>query len=239
MDIKGNDRVQISEFLEGCVLIGYTGDAERTFDLLDVDRVKHLSWRTVDWLGETELSREKDKDRMDIGSLSISGHFLSSTVSHQRRYEINARSFRVRSKAFEGRARGEIAGSSPAAGTSMFLPGQTLNSHMLSTSSSAPSLSTSKVEKGDRRSMPEPELPQWLIAVENRAKSPEPLPKKDLSFPLKPQAPGKGGWPCSKIRLVDELWGGSKDIGANLTAMSRKACPERQLTRWRKQAQRV
>lgn len=241
-DIKGDDRVKITQFLEGCKLIGYTGDATRTFEMLDVDRVKYLSWKTVEWLEGTELVPDKDRDRMDLGNLSISGQFQALTVSQQRRYESNARAHRVRSKTFEGRARGEIPGSNPAAGTSMFSPGQTLNSHMLSISSSAPSLSTpsaANVVKGYRRSIPEPDLPQWLLAAEGRAKSPENKPKKDLSFPLKPQAPGKGGWPCSKIRMVDEHWGGSRDIGANLSAMSRRACPERHLVRWRKQAQRA
>ena len=35
--------------------------------------------------------------------------------------------------------------------------------------------------------------------------------KMDLSFPIAPQCPGKGGWPCRKLRLVDKFWGGSKD----------------------------
>ncbi|CAE7760549.1 unnamed protein product [Symbiodinium microadriaticum] len=51
---------------------------------------------------------------------------------------------------------------------------------------------------------------RWLLIAEGRARIPAPPPKIDLSFPFKPQEPGKGGWPTSKLKLTDELWGGSK-----------------------------
>ena len=37
------------------------------------------------------------------------------------------------------------------------------------------------------------DLPDWLLIAEGRMRSPEPAPKIDQSFPLKPQQPGKGG----------------------------------------------
>jgi len=93
--------------------------------------------------------------------------------------------------------------------------------------------STVSVE-GYRHSPEEPNYPEWLLVAEGKAKIPEAKPKYDLSFPLKPQQPGKGGWPSSKVKLVDEFWGGSKDIGKLVKPITARAVLERDLARWRK-----
>ena len=83
---------------------------------------------------------------------------------------------------------------------------------------------------------PDPNWPDWLLVAEGRMKSPEPKIKADLSFPLAPQCPGKGGWPCRKLNLVDSFWGGSKDIGKLLSPMSHSACLPENLERWKHQS---
>lgn len=247
-DTRFDDRVKLDVFREGCTAMGYTGSAEQIFALLDVDRSKFLCWEEMAWVSGTELPVDKDQERQDVGFVSISGKFKTQTRHQQRRADIIAREQRMRIKKFEGRARGEIPGTNAAAGTTIysrdgaftFSPGVTFN-HMSRSNSSPGNLQNTQGSdhdsiKGYRRPVDEPNLPEWLLLAEGTVKSPEAKPKFDLTFPMFPQSPGKGGWPSRRLKMVDELWGGSKDIGAMLSPLSRKACTEHTLERWRKQA---
>eukprot|EP00441_Pelagodinium_beii_P032143 CAMPEP_0197635030 /NCGR_PEP_ID=MMETSP1338-20131121/10956_1 /TAXON_ID=43686 ORGANISM="Pelagodinium beii, Strain RCC1491" /NCGR_SAMPLE_ID=MMETSP1338 /ASSEMBLY_ACC=CAM_ASM_000754 /LENGTH=617 /DNA_ID=CAMNT_0043207005 /DNA_START=32 /DNA_END=1885 /DNA_ORIENTATION=- len=235
MDTRLDDRVKSVDFKEGCRMIGYQGDADKLFDLLDTDKTRYLTWDTTAWI--TGIETADDEEAMDVGPMGMSGTFTKLTRNQRRRADINARAHRARVKYFEGRARGEIPGSNPAAGTTIFSPGVVLNSHIMGNSS--PSLlfsqqAPSQSFTGYRHPVEEPNYPDWLLVAEGRARSPESKPKYDLSFPLKPQQPGKGGWPGSKLKLQDELWGGSKDLGKLVKPMTAKAVLERDLARWRK-----
>lgn len=248
-DTRFDDRVKLDVFREGCAAMGYTGSSEQIFELLDVDRAKFLCWEAVAWISGTETPADPDQERQDVGFVNISGKFKKQTRLQQRRADITAREQRMRMKKFEGRARGEITGSNAAAGTTIysrdgtftFSPGVTLNQSMARNNSSPGTLQSTQSSdhasvKGYRRPVDEPELPEWLLLAEGTVKSPEAKPKFDLTFPMFPQSPGKGGWPSRRIRMVDELWGGSKDIGAMLSPLSRAACTDHNLERWRKQA---
>lgn len=241
-DLRFDDRVKLMDFREGCITMGYEGTPECTienlFDMLDIDRSKYLSYDELTWISGTELAEPKDVDRQDLGMISVSGKFKKLTRLQRRRADINLRDFRMRAKKFEGRARGEIPGSNPSAGTSHFSPGVSFNSH-LGMSSSAPTLGAEpkpKEHKGYWKAVEEPDYPEWMLIAEGRAKSPEPKKKFDLSFPMKPQAPGKGGWPSRKLRLVDHWWGGSKNLADNLSTLALKACTQHNLDRWQRQS---
>eukprot|EP00930_Biecheleria_cincta_P082986 TRINITY_DN72624_c0_g1_i1.p1 TRINITY_DN72624_c0_g1~~TRINITY_DN72624_c0_g1_i1.p1 ORF type:complete len:612 (-),score=114.89 TRINITY_DN72624_c0_g1_i1:151-1986(-) len=245
-DTRFDDRVKLDVFREGCAAMGYTGSSEQIFELLDVDRSKFLCWESVAWISGTEVPADPEQERQDVGFVNISGKFKKQTRLQQRRADIIAREQRMRIKKFEGRARGEIPGTNPAAGTTIYSrdgaftysPGVSFNSMARCNSSPGTLQSTHSPDsvKAYRRPVDEPELPSWLLIAEGTVKSPEAKPKFDLSFPMFPQSPGKGGWPSRRLKMVDELWGGSKDIGAMLSPLSRKACTDYNLERWRKQA---
>jgi hypothetical protein len=244
IDVRGDDRLKIADFRNGCVGMGYHGDINAMFDLLDVDRTKFLTWAETAWIAGAEVPRPGIA-RFNVGFKTIPGSYMKLTRQQQRRADATARDFRVRTKKFEGRARGELPDSSPSAGTSLFSPGKLFNDH-LPKSSSAPNLSSLPTAVNSAASTqtswrsqkvdPDPNWPDWLLVAEGRMKSPEPKVKADLSFPLAPQCPGKGGWPCRKLNLVDSFWGGSKDIGKLLSPMSHSACLPENLQRWKNQS---
>jgi len=238
MDLRGDDRVKMADFRFGCQAMGYKGDINLMFDLLDVDRTKFLTWNETAWISGAEIPTVPPT-RIDVGMKTISGNFTKLTKQQQRRADAVSRDFRVRTKRFEGRARGEMPDSSPTAGTSIFAPGLKFNEHLPKARStgamptSASMASTATSWRSQKTSEP-PDLPDWYLISEGRLKSPQPKPKVDLSFPLAPQCPGKGGWPCRKLRLVDTFWGGSKDIGKLLTPLSQGAVLPDDLERWQK-----
>lgn len=244
MDVRGDDRVKIADFRNGCVGMGYHGDINAMFDLLDVDRTKFLTWAETAWIAGAEVPRPGIA-RFNVGFKTIPGSYMKLTRQQQRRADATAKDFRVRTKKFEGRDRGELPDSSPSAGTSLFSPGKLFNDH-LPKSSSAPNLSSlptavnpaasTQTSWRSQKVDPDPNWPDWLLVAEGRMKSPEPKVKADLSFPLAPQCPGKGGWPCRKLNLVDSFWGGSKDIGKLLSPMSHSACLPENLQRWKNQS---
>lgn len=280
MDVRSNDRVTFLDFKQGCQLMGYSGDVGGIFELLDIDQIKYLSWDTVAWINNGLLGEEDDDEPATGSSAPLLGRsYTQLTRMQRRRADINARNNRARAKQFEGRARGELPGSSPSAGTSMFSPGKLLNSHLHGNTQSLPSLakpqkqllaqtqamsqnawsasvlqrpSSHGGEAGDDPTtdlLPERKVridatadsewmpPQWLRVAEGlEMMPPPPPPLEDLSFPLRPQRPGKGGWPGLSLNLVDKSWGGSKDIGQRLSPLSRGACTAFNLKRWRSQA---
>jgi len=236
MDTRKDDRVKQADFRMACDQMGYMGDADYLFELLDTDRTHFLSWATVSWVAGTEVPENPEKYRQDVGGISISGKYKGLTKLQQRRADINHRDLRLRAKKFEGRARGELPGTNPLAGTTIFSPGVTFNSHIPLRNASSPGLLESGPPKHYKPPIEQPDFPEWLLVAEGRAQSPLPKPKFDLTFPLKPQGPGKGGWPGRKVKMVDELWGGSKDIGTLLHPLARKACTNHNLARWQKLA---
>lgn len=235
MDVRGDDRVKIADFRFGCQKMGYRGDISALFDLLDVDCTKFLSWAETAWISGAEVTETqttgKEKD--------IVGSYMKLTRQQQRRADAVARDFRVRSKKFEGRARGELPESSPSAGTSVFSPGMKFNEHLqMPKSSSSPLLPAASLTGTSwRRKESVPDwFPDWLLVAEGRKAAEPRLQRADLSFPLAPQRPGKGGWPSRKLNLVDTFWGGSKDIGQLLSPLSREACLPENLQRWKSQS---
>lgn len=235
MDVRKDDRVKLADFRFGCQQIGYRGDTMAMFDLLDVDRTKFLTWSETAWIAGTEVPKTEVAP-FDMGFKTIPGSYMKLTRQQQRRADAVARDFRVRSKKFEGRARGELPDSSPSAGTSLFSPGLKFNEHLPKCSSTPNLPSAASTGTSWRSPKLEPDLPEWLLVAEGQIKSPEPKVKADLSFPLAPQCPGKGGWPGRKIHLVDAFWGGSKDIGRMLSPLSQAACLPENLERWKNQS---
>eukprot|EP00931_Biecheleriopsis_adriatica_P047507 TRINITY_DN27394_c0_g2_i1.p1 TRINITY_DN27394_c0_g2~~TRINITY_DN27394_c0_g2_i1.p1 ORF type:complete len:691 (+),score=138.37 TRINITY_DN27394_c0_g2_i1:83-2074(+) len=276
MDVREDDRVKLLDFKEGCKQIKYRGETNKLFELLDVDQNKYLTWETVAWLDtmfeEEQVSVKAPAAKVtDASGFILANKYKTPTVQQRRRAETNARNHRNRAKQFEGRARGEIPGSSAAAGTSMFQPGaiftkstslpalqpekdmsQTQSSFFSQTSTSTsfhrtgasfhregiPAKTTfNSSQLSHDYEMTPIEEPEWLLVAEGRASVPVAPAKMNLSFPLAPQAPGKGGWPCKRLNLIDPSWGGTKDIGQSLSEKTRRACTLHNLTRWRKQAQ--
>lgn len=238
MDLRGDNRIKLRDFVNGCRMIGYKADAMMLFDLLDIDRTKYLTKETTCWLSEDEKEHHAHLEASERLQSSVQTRTI---VACQRRSEIIARDQRVRRHKFLARARGEIPGSSKFAGTSVSSPGQTFmtmtsksSQDLMSTQSSL--ASAVPKHKGYRRPAELKELPEWLLIAEGRAHSPPPKVKMDLTFPLFPQSPGKGGWPARKLKNTDELWGGSKDIGQLLSPSTRRACSESKLARWQAMA---
>merc|ERR1712032_1117645 len=96
----------------------------------------------------------------------------------------------------------------------------------------------------------DPVFPDWLVEIEAGAASRQMGKSMSSSFsqskpkpigrPLSPQSPGKGGWPGSKARVVDPLWGGTSTstsvksssadlLTASINAASLKRAPSRPL----------
>jgi len=237
MDTRDNDRVKILDFKEGCKLLGYKGDANKMFALLDTDEIRYLEWATVEWLATVDLLDEESADRIKTPP----SKYQTLTRMQQRRADINARNARALSKQFEGRARGEIPGSNPSAGTTIFNRNVNFTKAKMPKSKSLPAIPEAKrtTEAGffaNSEPAPDAAMPEWYRIMQGKAAA-KSMPKADLSFPLKPQAPGKGGWPGRNIRLVDRSWGGSKDIGDMLSPLSRAACTQYNLDRWRAMAE--
>lgn len=238
LDVRGDDRVLYPEFRDGCIMLGWR-ESDRLFELLDTDLARYLSWSSSSWLAGAELEEGGCQAPSRSRAIAEDGEptvFTKATKAQSRARHQKLREHRHRVKCFEGRARGEIPGSHPAAGTTIYSPGVSLNSHIAG-SKTPPILEmpTKTVFQSTSLEL-EDDLPDWLLMAEGRMRMPEPMPKADLSFPLKPQQPGKGGWPCSKLYLTDELWGGSKDLGRLLRPLTRKACSQQNLERWKKLA---
>eukprot|EP00933_Yihiella_yeosuensis_P020715 TRINITY_DN1654_c3_g2_i6.p1 TRINITY_DN1654_c3_g2~~TRINITY_DN1654_c3_g2_i6.p1 ORF type:complete len:616 (+),score=121.33 TRINITY_DN1654_c3_g2_i6:72-1919(+) len=242
-DTRKDNRVKFQAFQDGCIRIGWKHSIERMFEYLDSDKTKYLTRETTLWIAGIETEVPEDVQPVAVGETLITGAYRKTTRAQQRRADVNARNHRIRKNRFLGRARGEIPGSNVLAGTTLYEPGQTF---MLTRSQSAPSMdfrpssSFSIMSDADRKAFRQPadirELPDWFLIADGRKTAPAPKPKMDLTFPLFPQSPGKGGWPQRRMKMVDESWGGTRDIGHMLSPLARKACSPANLTRWREQA---
>ncbi|CAK9106633.1 unnamed protein product [Durusdinium trenchii] len=240
LDIRHDDRVLYPEFRDGCLMLGWNPrDVGRLFELLDTDRARYLSWATTSWLSGAELvDGDSGSPRIarprspEAEEAEAEGAKVKFTKAQSRRMHQRLREHRHRVKCYEGRARNEIPGSHPSAGTTIYSSApfitQTGSKNPSTRQKSKPFLMQSRVLC--------PEMPEWLLVAEGSKRMPLLPEKLDLSFPLKPQQPGKGGWPTSKLFLVDELWGGSKDLGLLLRPQTRQACSQPNLDRWKRMA---
>lgn len=210
MDVRGDDRVKIADFRNGCLSMGYRGEINSMFDLLDVERTKFLTWTETAWIAGTEAPQLHP---FDVGFKTIPGSYMKLTKQQQRRQNALA-------KERSGRDR----------------TGKRILEKSNSTPNLSPTTSTVSTATSWRSQKLDQSLPNWLLVAEGRIKSPEVKVKADLSFPLAPQCPGKGGWPCRRLNLVDTFWGGSKDIGKLLTPLSHSACLPENLERWKNQS---
>mmetsp|Transcript_16697 Transcript_16697/g.35408 ORF Transcript_16697/g.35408 Transcript_16697/m.35408 type:complete len:613 (-) Transcript_16697:116-1954(-) len=274
-DTRKDDRVELKAFEDACEALGYAGDAEFLFHLLDTDRTRYLTLATTAWISGVEAPKIGDTSE-DYGDFRISGDFKRLTRSQTRRMDFHSRDHRLRLARFAARDRGEVPGSSPMAMTASSFFGASASSASLRSVATAPALSSSGSARSPPRSsmqlsrsspspaapppvgmvykrpncMEEPSIPDWLGDAEKRAASPlgasirslgssKSAMRLDLSRPLSPQAPGRGGWSASRARLVDPHWGGvpAPVVSAKHAALlSRAVISEPSLARWREQA---
>lgn len=302
-DTKGDDRVKLTAFVSGCAELGYSGDAEELFFLLDIDRAKYLTLETTQWISSTEEPNEVFLAE-DIGSVQVTGRFKQLTRSQMRRLDNTKREFRLQKHRFAARARGEIPGSHPLAGTHLALPGslrnsmsqsarldsaQSTNTMRSETSMAFPSVARSNsmpnlfsksfvsvsqenlsASIGSKRELlasagsaqprgglfsrgsssaadlfgtrphspPKlppalPEVSDWVLISEGSMSKPVASRRPSLARPVSPQSPGKGGWIGRPLKLVDQRWGGNRDIGEQLSKLTRKAVSKHNLERWK------
>jgi len=254
-DPRGEDRVNINTFLKGCAALGFTGDARYLFDLLDMDRAKFLSFEPTKWMANPEAPEEsKQLNRSAKNASMMKDCFVKTTRCQMRRMDFIFRDRRMLKQRVAARARTEIVplgsrspgrAASPRAQNDSSWP-NTMFRSASSPSATAPgdlNLSQSRelsqglpsVTKA-RPPTKQPGLPDWVLVSEGRLPMPELPSKMDLRFPLAPQVPGKGGWPGSKVKLIDPVWGGSKDIGEQLSPMVRATISPQCLSRWKSAA---
>lgn len=247
IDKTGHDRVPRQRFVEGCRVLTYGGNADRLFELLDMDRCNYLSFANTQWIEGTEVVDNGPEPEV-IGGVRITSNYKKATKSQARNLDFKARDNRMQKARFVARDRGEIPGSSPTAarhsplarsgsfamtsastfGMDMGSEGNAHQQTSASWSSTSPKISKTRMEPRDD----DPVFPDWLVAVESRAASPllksmsssqmSQSKKTSLRRPLSPQSPGKGGWPGSRSRVVDPLWGGastSTSVKSNPTEM--------------------
>ena len=129
LDVRGDDRVLYPEFRDGCLMLGWT-EADHLFQLLDTDRARYLSWSTSSWLAGAELEDQGNQaeNPAEQGPGDALTGSLKFTKAQSRAMHQKLREHRHRVKCFEGRARGELPGSHPAAGTTIYSSGPPLNS---------------------------------------------------------------------------------------------------------------
>eukprot|EP00913_Durusdinium_trenchii_P001710 g1582.t1 len=102
-------------------------DVGRLFELLDTDRARYLSWATTSWLSGAELvDGDSGSPRIarprspEAEEAEAEGAKVKFTKAQSRRMHQRLREHRHRVKCYEGRARNEIPGSHPSAGTTIY-----------------------------------------------------------------------------------------------------------------------
>ncbi|CAK0790102.1 unnamed protein product, partial [Prorocentrum cordatum] len=117
-DVRGGDRVDRQAFVEGCQKLGLEGcpaSADRLFELLDMDRVRYLTFAGTCWLGGIEEVPERPERECHGGDVVVSGAYKGITRSQARKLEDVARDNRLREARFEARGRAELARAGGAA----------------------------------------------------------------------------------------------------------------------------
>lgn len=119
-DPQGSDRVTLRPFIEASRILGYKGNPDRLFETLDTDRARYLTLQTTAWIAAAVTGTEepeKKPDGEDLGDVTVSGLYKGMTCNQMRRMDTTDRDARLRQQRFTARARGEVPGSSPTAGT--------------------------------------------------------------------------------------------------------------------------
>lgn len=110
-DVRGGGRVERQGFVDGCQKLGLQGcpaSADRLFELLDMDRVRYLTFAGTCWLDGIE-EVQAGPERECHGDMVVSGAYKGMTRSQQRKLEDMARDNRLREARFEARTRSELA----------------------------------------------------------------------------------------------------------------------------------
>eukprot|EP00927_Polykrikos_kofoidii_P071746 TRINITY_DN67977_c0_g1_i1.p1 TRINITY_DN67977_c0_g1~~TRINITY_DN67977_c0_g1_i1.p1 ORF type:complete len:609 (+),score=96.80 TRINITY_DN67977_c0_g1_i1:158-1984(+) len=225
MDVRGDDRVDLYTFAKGCRAIGYGGNPERIFELLDMDRAGYLSFAATSWISGEDVVENHLWE--DVGDKRVTGMFKKETRSQARKEDFHGRDRRLRDQRVAARERGEIAGGAPAAKVTAtaLRRSQSVASSLspptgkppnwgplaqIQDSQTFPSTSQAGTEGLSRSaSMPSPSLPS-TVYVGSTADSDEDIisPKARSRKPV-PSSPGKGGWTSSKMgmaRMVNKQW---------------------------------
>lgn len=91
MDVRGDDRVDILNFIKGARAWGYGGNAEHLFDLLDMDRAGYLTYDVVKWVAGSK----EDKLWEDLGDGAAAAQFKQITKSQARKQDFRERELRL------------------------------------------------------------------------------------------------------------------------------------------------
>lgn len=219
-DITGFDRVTVGDFVDGCRAIGWGGNGERLFDLLDVDRAKYLTLETCSWICGGESPADSPLWET-AGDFKITGHFKKMTKSQERKTVALAREARLRAQRFNDRDRTEV--------------GEVQRSYSVSTLQSSPSSPKAVTWEKPGPPTDAPRTPPSKPgSVNNRSLSPNP--------PLGPNPAswGNGGPPWKRGFVADmpppqrpraTRPRGKEDV--TLPKISRTAVSEPCLARWR------
>jgi len=246
-DTCGDDRVKLQAFVTGCRLLGYGGNPDRLFELLDTDRTRYLSLATTRWITGAVLGTEIPEPKPqaeEIGNMMVTGRFRSNTKSRTRLCDKTAREHRLRERKFQDRARGEIPGSSPFAGQSHL--GATGFSSMLGASASSFYNDSASMASGDTaRMMSQTWPPAFGASMTRSLSATDSFKEKEkymsldavghrappgIPFYLSPTAAPPGGPPRSapfvKLNLDKALSPQSPGKGGWPLAAHHLTCPE-------------
>lgn len=132
-DKRNDDRVERKMFIEGNIVLGWGGNADRMFELLDVNRLRYLTWDSVSWLtgGEAVGTDTQSPLWEDLGDFRVTGQFKKATKSAMRTLDNQSRENRLRRDKFMHREKNEsksavvydqVFGGGATTGTSRHLP---------------------------------------------------------------------------------------------------------------------
>jgi len=196
-DVRGDDRVPLRPFIEGCRVVGWGGDAESLFNCLDMDSAGYLTLKSTQWIaGEGEDLQPKEKVWQSV--------VTKGTSSYGRYRDFKDRDIRLTSHRFASRDRGQIPGclpSSPKLQRTTSDLGSSLGGSM-----SAQALDCSPKSTLARAD----EVDPWEL-LHRGPMMPEKGPvsmKRQLTLkrtggqPRCPSSPGSGGWTKSNLGLA-------------------------------------
>jgi len=230
MDTRGNDRVDLFTFIKGCRALGWGGNAERLFELLDIDKANYLAYGQTAWLaGEEE---EEPVYAEEVGGQQITGKFKQQTKGQERKTDLIDRERRMAKAKVDATHKAVIPGTEPGA---KHLPlqlrrSQTVASSLMPIGNAHPlqkalaaiphgmppkhtlSHSASEPMKGSRAYSDKEKLTQSLHSFAGMSgrsggmlgastKSGSAMRSMSTAA-MTPASPGKGGWPSSKQGLA-------------------------------------
>eukprot|EP00419_Tripos_fusus_P054037 CAMPEP_0172804822 /NCGR_PEP_ID=MMETSP1075-20121228/5434_1 /TAXON_ID=2916 /ORGANISM="Ceratium fusus, Strain PA161109" /LENGTH=597 /DNA_ID=CAMNT_0013643475 /DNA_START=25 /DNA_END=1814 /DNA_ORIENTATION=- len=222
IDPTGTDRVERRQFSQACGVLGYGGNANRLFELLDLDMAKYLSFASTAWLDDFDASKGRLQVPAVLGDLQVGSQYSKSTTNSLRLADAKGRDQRLKGQRASQCSRREVANIRFEDHRRSIRSTFARSDHAASigdgqTSPNETGMSEGYGEENDGG------LPDWLRALEGsdnqdlrlttsnstkkNSRVSSPLTR---SLPLPPVAgrfPGKGGWPGSRLRLVDPVWG--------------------------------